>query len=43
MCRDDPGEFPVQLTTSRIGKLTRLILTLAICVADTFNMPTSYQ
>ena len=25
--------FPVQLTTSRIGNLTRLILTLAICVA----------
>ena len=24
--------FPVQLTTSRIGNLTRLILTLAICV-----------
>ena len=23
--------FPVQLTTSRIGNLTRLILTLAIC------------
>ena len=24
--------FPVQLTTSRIGNLTRLILTLAMCV-----------
>ena len=24
--------FPVQLTTSRIGNLTRLIHTLAICV-----------
>ena len=24
--------FPVQLTTSRIGSLTRLILALAICV-----------
>ena len=24
--------FPVQLTTSRIGNLTRFILTLAICV-----------
>ena len=24
--------FPVQLTTSKIGNLTRLILTLAICV-----------
>ena len=24
--------FPVQLTTSRIGNLTQLILTLAICV-----------
>ena len=24
--------FPIQLTTSRIGNLTRLILTLAICV-----------
>ena len=24
--------FPVELTTSRIGSLTRLILTLAICV-----------
>ena len=23
--------FPVQLTTSRIGSLTRLILTLAVC------------
>ena len=23
--------FPVQLTTSRVGNLTRLILTLAIC------------
>ena len=33
--------FPVQLTTSRIGNLTRLILTLA--TAGTFNMPTSYQ
>ena len=26
------GHFPVQLTTSRIGSLTRLIHTLAICV-----------
>ena len=25
--------FPVQLTTSRIGNLTRLIHTLAVCVA----------
>ena len=25
--------FPVQLTTSRIGDLTRLIHTLAVCVA----------
>ena len=30
--------FPVQLTTSRIGNLTRLINTLAICVTyiDTY-------
>ena len=28
--------FPVQLTTSRIGNLTRLILTLAICDAHTY-------
>ena len=41
--------FPVQLTTSRIGNLTRLVHTLAICVtipymsAGTFNMPISYQ
>ena len=28
--------FPVQLTTSRIGNLTRLILTLAICVTITY-------
>ena len=26
--------FPVQLTTSRIGNLTRLIDTLAICMCD---------
>ena len=28
--------FPVQLTTSRIGNLTRLILTLAICDDHTY-------
>ena len=28
--------FPVQLTTSRIGSLTRLILTLAICDGHTY-------
>ena len=33
--------FPVQLTTSRIGNLTRLIY--APANADTFNMSTSYQ
>ena len=26
--------FPVQLTTSRIGNLTRLIHTLAVCLCD---------
>ena len=36
--------FRVQLTTCRIGNLTRLIHTLAICVAVyTFHMPNSYQ
>ena len=42
--------FPVQLSTSRVGNLTRLIHTFAICVtvhtcttAGTSNMPTSYQ
>ena len=46
--------FPVQLTTSRIGNLTELILTLdpGVCddytyqvqyTAGTINMPTSYQ
>ena len=30
--------FPVQLTTSRIGKLTRLIHTLAICVIRRADM-----
>ena len=29
--------FPVQLTTSRIGNLTRLILTLAICVTIQYD------
>ena len=29
--------FPVQLTTSRIGNLTRLILTLAICDDHTIH------
>ena len=28
--------FPVQLTTSRIGNLVRLILTLAICDDHTY-------
>ena len=28
--------FPVQLTTSRIGNLTRLILTLALCDDHTY-------
>ena len=28
--------FPVQVTTSRIDNLTRLILTLAICNDDTY-------
>ena len=28
--------FPVQLTTSRIGNLTRLILTLAVCEEHTY-------
>ena len=28
--------FPVQLTTNRIGNLTRLILTLAICDDHTY-------
>ena len=28
----EKNSFPVQLTTSRIGNLTRLIYTLAICV-----------
>ena len=32
--------FPVQLTTSRIGNLTRLILTLAIC-DDQTSIPES--
>ena len=31
--------FPVQLTTSRIGNLTRLILTLATCVTIHTYMP----
>ena len=47
--------FPVQLTTSRIGNLTRLIHTLLYVMtihtyirtytvtAGTFNMPTSYE
>ena len=45
--------FSVQLTTSRIGNLTRLIhtllyaMTIHICdenvYAGTFNIPTSYQ
>ena len=30
--------FPVQLTTSRIGNLTRLILTLAICDGHTYML-----
>ena len=30
--------FPVQLTTSRIGNLTRLIHTLATCVTNTYCM-----
>ena len=45
-----PLDISVQLTTSRIANLTRLIHTFAICmtihtyiVAGTFNMPTSYQ
>ena len=29
--------FPVQLTTSRIGNLTRLVLTLAICDDHTYT------
>ena len=29
--------FPVQLTTSRIGNLTRLILSLAICDDHTYT------
>ena len=29
--------FPVQLTTSRIGSLTRLILTLVICDDHTYD------
>ena len=39
--------FPIQLTTSRIGNLTRLILTLGICDDHTYIwsecMPTLYQ
>ena len=41
--------FPVQLTTSRIGNLTRLIhsllyvMTIHTYNVGTFNMPTSYQ
>ena len=39
--------FLVQLTTSRIGNLTRLLLTLSVCddhtFNTTFNRPTSYQ
>ena len=33
--------FPVQLTTSRIGDLTRLSLTLAICDDHTYIMVTT--
>ena len=33
--------FPVQLTTSRIGNLTRLILTLAIFVTILYCTPSS--
>ena len=35
--------FPVQLTTSRIGNLTRLILTLAICDDHTYIHGTPQQ
>ena len=33
--------FPVQLTTSRIGNLTRLILTLVICDDHTYKHVTT--
>ena len=35
--------FPVQLTTSRIGNLTRLIITLAICDDLTLHLYTSVR
>ena len=35
--------FPLQLTTSRIGNLTRLILTLAICDDHTVQYSIVYQ
>ena len=42
---EDRGEFifPVQLTTSRIGNLTRSIHTLAICDDHTYIHNTKFQ
>ena len=35
--------FPVQLTTSRIGNRTRLILTLAVCDKHTYSHLSLYM